>query len=132
MAGVGRPLKFKTPEDLEDKINEFLIACNVKGITPTKGQLALYLDTTRETLSEYEEKEEYVDALKRIYLIIEENWVQKLTGQAVTGTIFYLKNAYSKNWREKSEQDITSGGKPFVPIYGSLSIKKSNEEDKVE
>lgn len=132
MAGVGRPLKFKTPEDLEDKINEFLIACNAKGITPTKGQLALYLDTTRETLSEYEEKEEYVDALKRIYLIIEENWVQKLTGQAVTGTIFYLKNAYSKNWREKSEQDITSGGKPFVPIYGSLSIKKSNEEDKVE
>lgn len=34
--------------------------------------------------------------------------------------------------KQQIDQDITSGGKPFVPIYGSLSIKKSNEEDKVE
>lgn len=83
---------------------------------PTKGGLALYLDTTRETLSDYEDKEEFSDALKSAYLIIEEAWVQKLSGQAVTGTIFYLKNAYSKDWREKTEQDITSGGEKFNPV----------------
>lgn len=94
---------------------------------PTKGGLAIYLDTVRETLSRYEEKDEYRDALKSAYQNIEEAWIQKLSGQAVTGTIFYLKNAYSKDWRDKTESDITSGGKP-IPLLNVL-YNPSNKED---
>jgi hypothetical protein len=80
---------------------------------PTKGGLALYLDTTRETLGDYEKKEDYSDAIKRAYGLIENAWVQKLSGQSVAGVIFYLKNAYKENWKDRNETDITTGGKPL-------------------
>lgn len=122
---AGRPPKFQTPEELNDKINEFLMECNEKGIHPTKGQLALYLDTTRETLSDYEKKEGYSDAIKRIYGIIEEHWVQQLANkQSVAGIIFYLKNAYSRDWRDKNETDITTQGDK---INGVIMLPQRND-----
>jgi len=99
--------KFSSPEDLQSKISEYLEHCAKKEMIPTKGNLALFLDTTRETLSVYEEKEDYSDTIKRVYQVIEDAWVQRLKGQSVAGVIFYLKNAYSKEWRDKQETEVT-------------------------
>ena len=103
---MGRPPKFKTPDELREKIENFFIQCIEKKKVPTKGGLAIALDTTRETLGDYEKKKDYSDALKSAYLFIEENWVQKLAGSNVAGTIFYLKNAFKDNWRDKQEIEI--------------------------
>lgn len=114
--GAGRPPKFNSPEELQEKLEQYFNQCIENNKMPTKGGLALYLDTTRETLSDYEKKEEFSDAIKVSYQIIEDAWVQKLSGQAVTGTIFYLKNAFSRDWRDKTEQDVTSGGESISPL----------------
>ena len=101
---VGRPPKY-TPEEFDIKVQSFFQDCIENKKVPTKGGLALYLDTTRETLREYEGKVEYVDALKKAYTLIEEEWVQRLAGNNVAGTIFYLKNAFSEYWRDKQERE---------------------------
>lgn len=90
---------------------------------PTKGGMAIYLDTIRDTLCEYEKKEGYSDAIKSSYDLIEDAWVQKLSGHAVTGTIFYLKNAFSKDWRDKTETDITTKGESI----NKASYKQAEE-----
>lgn len=83
---------------------------------PTKGGMALCLDTCRDTLGEYEKKENYSDTIKRAYKTIENAWVQKLAGQSVAGIIFYLKNAFKENWKDRNEVHNT----------GEITVKRIN------
>ena len=75
----------------------------------TKAGLALHLNTTRETLGDYEKKKDFSYAIKRAYTIIEEAWNQKLAGNSPTGSIFYLKSAFQ--YRDRI--DVTSDDKPI-------------------
>lgn len=125
---AGRPLKFQSVEELQEKIEEYFSKCKTEGKKPIISGLALHLDTTRETLCDYRDKDEYSYSIKRAKqrceAILEENLVEGKVNP--TGTIFNLKNNYG--WKDKTEQDVdvTSGGKP---IYGSLSRHHINEED---
>lgn len=100
---AGRPLKFKTPEELEEKINEYFSKCEAKGERPFISELAYYLDTTRETLSDYREKDAYSDSIKkakqRCEIELEKNLIEGKVNP--TGTIFNLKNNYG--WRDRTE-----------------------------
>ncbi len=126
MARPKGTLKFRTPKDFEDLISDYFGL--LKNDMPTKAGLALYLDTTRETLGDYEKRDGYSYTLKRAYYVIENAWVQRLTGQAVAGVIFYLKNAFKNDYRDRNETDITTAGKPlFLP---SDVIKKYNLNDR--
>lgn len=118
---AGRPLKFKTVEQLQNAIDLYFISCedpedSTKYIRPlTITGLANALDTSRETLLDYEEKEEYSDTIKRakgkIHQYVEE---YLFIGKNQTGAIFNLKNNY--NWKDKTEQDITTGGEKITPL----------------
>lgn len=125
---AGRPLKFQSVEELQEKIEEYFSKCKTEGKKPIISGLALHLDTTRETLCDYRDKDEYSYSIKRAKqrceAILEENLVEGKVNP--TGTIFNLKNNYG--WKDKTEQDVdvTSGGKP---IYGSLSRHHINEEN---
>ncbi len=102
---MARPLKYNEIE-FKDKIEKYLLDCGEKGKMPTKGGLAMYLEMTRDMLGDYEKKEGFGNALKRAYYLIEDEWVQRLKGQSVAGIIFYLKNAFSKDWRDKQEIEV--------------------------
>lgn len=94
--------------------------------------LALALDTSRETLLEYEGEVEgreksdpmFADTIKKAKLKIQNYLEQNLQAASPTGTIFNLKNNYG--WKDKSEQDITSGGQPLkttlVEFIGDAAI----------
>lgn len=56
---VGRPLKFKSVEELQKKIDAYFEDENNKPYTIT--DLAVWLDCDRKTLINYEEKEELID-----------------------------------------------------------------------
>lgn len=108
---MARPPKFESVQEFEGLINAYFIECKNEEKIASKAGLALALDTTRETLGDYEKKEGFSDTLKRAYQMIEEGWVQKLGGTTqVTGAIFYLKNAFSKDYRDKHELDHTTKG----------------------
>ena len=116
MARPKGTLKFRTPDDLIEGIERYFKECESEKEMPTKGGLALSLNISKESLGDYIKRDNYSDSLKRAYNLIENAWVQRLTGQSVAGVIFYLKNAFSKDWRDKQETDITTGGKPlFLP-----------------
>jgi hypothetical protein len=113
----GRPLKFKSVDELKDKIEAYFLSIQDEDGNyikpPTVTGLAVALNTSRETLCNYEEKEEYFDAIKDAKARCEA-WVEEnaLVGKAnATFSIFNLKNNYK--WKDKTESDITSGGEPL-------------------
>lgn len=127
---AGRPLKFETPELLEEKINEYF------SVTPkeewTWTGLALHLDTSRETLREYKERPEFVDSLKKALLKVENSYELDLKKHGRSGTIFALKNF---DWKDKSEQDITTQGEKIqsgviiLPQKNGSPLEATTETD---
>ena len=113
MAQVGRPPKWKSKEELDNLINAYFLSIqdpDKPGVyirPPTITGLAVFLDTTRETLSDYKENDEFSDSLKAAKAKCE-NWVEEnaMLGKAnATFSIFNLKNNYG--WKDKTEQDIS-------------------------
>lgn len=103
MAG-GRPLKFKTVEDLDEKIEAYFSECKETDKPMTITGLALALDTTRETILDYEDRKEFSDTIKRAKLRCQEYTENYLyTGKNATGAIFSLKNNYG--WVDRTEVD---------------------------
>jgi hypothetical protein len=80
--------------------------------------LAIALETSRETLMNYEKKDEFFDAVKSIKLVCENYAERALLGKNPTGPIFALKNY---GWRDKREIEHT-GDLPF-----NLTIVQRNE-----
>lgn len=92
--------------------------------------LALALDTNRQTLINYESgeyhtkeidketRQGFIDAIKRAKVKIENYNEVMLYTPSPTGTIFNLKNNFG--WKDKTEQDITSGGDKLSP-FANLS-----------
>lgn len=114
---------FKTPEELEAKINAYFDNTPKEEWTWTG--LALYLDTNRQTLLNYSERPEFVDPIKKGLARVENGYEIDLKRHGRPGTIFALKNF---DWKDRQEQDITSGGKP-IPILGNVRTNDSNKED---
>lgn len=146
MAEVGRPLKFKSVEELQEKIDGYFESCfemkwvdedmrdeygefvytkkgkkkqthklERKQTKPFKiTDLALALGTTRDLLCDYEDKDEFSDAIKKAKLMVEGDYENRLINRGNSGDIFALKNF---NWKDRSETDLTSGNKP-IPVLG--------------
>lgn len=121
---AGRPLKFKTVEDLEKAIDKYFNETDIKEWTITG--LALALDTSRETLCDYEEKDGYSDTIKKAKLMVENSYELDLKKYGRAGTIFALKNF---DWKDKSEVDHTTKGKELpTPILNAIHTDYSNQE----
>ena len=102
MAG-GRPLKYKNVKAIQKDIDMYFDECDKDGRPYTVSGLAFALGTNRQTLINYEEKEEFFDTIKnakaRIEMYNEELLYDKNAPTA--GVIFNLKNNYG--WKDKQE-----------------------------
>lgn len=108
---AGRPLKFQSVEELDSKINEYFD--NTPKDEWTWTGLALYLDTCRQTLLNYEERPEFVDSIKKGLARVENGYEIDLKKHGRSGTIFALKNF---DWKDKQETDITTKGEQILGI----------------
>lgn len=114
---IGRPLKFKSPEEITEKAEAYFAKClkNREPILVTG--LCLELDTTRETLMDYEDDrgQDFSDAVKKAKLKCAqyaEN--QMYTGKnGAAGPIFALKNF---GWRDERSIDHSNKGEKFESI----------------
>ena len=129
----GRPLKFKTVKELEERIDEYFNSCfepafNKDGtkkidfrtgeqmvwqIKPfTLSGLAYYLDIDRKTLYNYSKRDKFFPTIKkaraRVEAYVEE---QLFKPQIAAGVIFNLKNNF--DWRDKPE-DMERTTEDFV------------------
>lgn len=95
-----RPLKFKNIEKLQEKIDKYFEETPQEEWTIT--WLALALDTSRDTLMNYEWRDGFSDTIKRAKDMVEHSYEIDLKKKGNTGTIFALKNF---DWKDKSEVD---------------------------
>lgn len=106
----GRPGAFSSPEELTQRIQEymdFLMECKR---FPTNAGLAHWLGVSRDTLNEYSRKKGFSDVVAQFDNFSEDMWLQNLTRPNSTGTAFYLKNRFAY----ADTIDHTSGGKPIT------------------
>jgi len=117
----GRPKKFQSVEEMEKLIESYFIHCdnpaNPKPYTITG--LAVWLDTDRNTLLDYEnyekfpENEPFFRTIKRAKAKIQQFAEESLWKSGITaGVIFNLKNNWG--WKDKTEQELSGpDGKPI-------------------
>ena len=119
MADTGRPMKYKSVKAMQSDIDDYFKECDESGRPYTVSGLAYALGTNRQTLLNYEEKEEFFDTIKRAKAKIELFNEELLYNKDVstTGVIFNLKNNYG--WKDK--QEIEADVKNDVTINIELS-----------
>lgn len=106
----GRPLKFETVEELEEKIDTYFNGTLKDEWTITG--LALALDIDRHTLLNYERKKKFSTSIKRAKTMVENAYEIELRKYGRSGTIFALKNF---GWVDRSELTGKEGEK-LIPI----------------
>jgi len=121
---AGRPLKFKDKEELEAKIENYFATTKKEEWTITG--LAIALDTSRETLCNYESRETFFDTIKKAKDFVEHSYELDLKKSGRTGTIFALKNF---EWKDKVETDITTKGDKIEATSSALLIAQKYEEE---
>lgn len=108
--GPGHPPLFTNPEQLQKLMIAYLEKCEKGKLMPNRAGLCVEIDIARDSYYEYRNKKEYSDTIKRFEQATESIWVQRLGGNSPTGAIFYLKNAFREDYKDRHETDITSGG----------------------
>lgn len=96
---MSRPLSYTSPEALESAVSDYFDRCDTKQAPYTISGLALFLGVTRQTLLNYEKRDEFFDTLSlakaRCEAFAEEHL---FSGKGVSGVIFNLRCNY--NWGE--------------------------------
>lgn len=97
---MARPLKYESAEQIEKLSQEYFDSTPKDEWTITG--LALALDTNRQTLMNYEDREEFFDTIKKLKTKVENQYEISLRKNGRSGDIFGLKNF---GWKDKSEVD---------------------------
>lgn len=130
----GRPLLYKTPEEMQKIIDEYFDWCDNRAIkiwddktqkelmigSPapyTMSGLARRLGMDRRTLLDYKKRDKFLPTIKAARERIHEDVETRLMEKQATGAIFNLKNNF--DWKDKSEVD--NNIKFPKPIYGGKS-----------
>jgi len=124
-AKVGRPPKFKTPEDMQMQIEAYFATCDENKRPYTVPGLALALGfSSRSSLFDYATRnaghEEFADTIKTAKLRIETQRVEDLVmcrGNA-GGLVFDLKNNFG--WRDQQNVELTGAQGGPVQIAAGL------------
>lgn len=101
---MARPLAVQTPEEFEALADAYFALCEAEGRRPTMNGLTLALGlSSRQSLLNYGEREEFLDVVKRARTTIEAAWESALAESNVAGAIFWLKN---QGWTDKTETEL--------------------------
>lgn len=120
---AGRPLKFQSVEELDQRIA--LYFSNTPEEDWTWTGLALWLDVDKYTLTTYKEREEFSPSIKRALQRVESSYEKDLKRHGRTGTIFALKNF---DWKDKSEVDQNVKGDLNLNLETKAAIDKAVDE----
>jgi hypothetical protein len=141
---AGRPLKYKTPEELQVAIDAYFDYCDnrlVNGwdnktneqfayVSPepyTMSGLAYHIGMSRRALLNYKHKDQFLPTIKAARRKVEMDVERRLMeGKAQTGAIFNLKNNFG--WKDESKVENTIRlPKPITNI--DVPRDDSNQED---
>lgn len=116
---AGRPPFYKTVEEMDTAIDNYFVSTKENNEPLTITGLALWLGfTSRQAVLNYEGKPEFVDAIKRAKLQIE-NYNEKVLydrGIPTAGVIFNLAN----NYKRQNKQTIDTTTREANPLKDKL------------
>lgn len=95
---VGRPMKYESPDIMQENIERYFNDTKSEEITITG--LCIALGLNKDTFYEYGKKEEYKDIITMARLYVENSYELSLRKYGRTGDIFALKNF---GWKDKQE-----------------------------
>lgn len=121
---VGRPRLIASPEEFDNRVDEYLSWCRAKDEPILLTGLVLALGfSSKDTLYQYEKLDEFSDSVKRARTFIEMEYEKRLnTANSATGPIFALKNF---GWKDKQEHELIGTLETKLP---SLSDLFKNDE----
>lgn len=125
VVNLRRPLKYADKAKLEADIEAYFEKMDEEGRPYTISGLAVALDTSRNTLIQYEEKDEYVNTIKKAKQRCE-NWAEEaaLMGKAnSTFSIFSMKNNYG--WVDEQKRNVTSESNVTISSEEQDMLKKA-------
>ena len=127
---MGRPLKFASVKELQEKIDAYFAQTPPTQQTITG--LALALDTYRDVLMDYQsgkyddkgksdnDNRDFSNTIKRAKTRIENAYELSLRTRGSAGDIFGLKNF---GWKDKTESEITNPDGSLNP-YNALTAEE--------
>lgn len=126
---VGKPLKFKSVAELDMKIALWLSDRTSKELPLTITSLAVYLDTTRETLLDYQKKEKYSDTINRAKALCHCYAEDRLFLSNAAGPTFALKANFG--WKDTKNVELTGAGAFSLPVdeYKKLRSEMLDDDD---
>ena len=93
MTRRGRPPKYTDPGTFDMMVDLYVAACDDKKEPLTIPGLALFLGfSCRQSLYEYQEKEEFTDSIKRARSLVEADMIRRGLATGGAMPIFILKN----------------------------------------
>lgn len=120
---AGRPLKYKTVEELDKAIDGYFDDTLQTKETengfrytnpPTVSGLAYHLGfESRQSMYDYKAREAFSYSIKRAVTRIEIAHEQNLFSTGATGSIFWLKN---RGWKDKHETDLNVNTLPKLDV----------------
>jgi len=111
---MGRPPKYETAVELQEKIDEYFDSIETEGKKATITGLILACGfCSRQAFYHLEKNKKFSYTIKRAHLQIENHYEGLLQGNSVAGPIFALKNL---GWSDRQEIDHTSKGERLTPI----------------
>lgn len=122
----GRPPHYETPEELDKKVNEYLLHCIEKEEKPTITGMTLFVGfSSRASWDDYQKRDGFSYIVKRAKLTVENSYEQS----GGTIDIFALKNM---GWKDRTEIDQTNTNLNSNPIsLEEIQQAKKNLEDEV-
>ena len=110
---MGRPPKYKTAEELQEKIDEYFNDPYESNPVTITGLILYCGFCSRQSFYDLEAKEEFTYGIKKARLRVTNHYEGLLQGNSVAGPIFALKNL---GWSDRQEIDHTSKGERLTPI----------------
>lgn len=103
---AGRPPKYNSPEEMQEKIDEYIDYCRTNDRIPVQGELAYFLGfESRQSLWDYMQKEEFSYIIRRVKLFCENELNQKALKGEANPQIAKLNLITNYNYKEKLEID---------------------------
>lgn len=139
---AGRPVAFKTPEDLLAKLYEFLAECENRVVeVATKSGVeeiispaprtieafCAYAGITKTCFYDYGKKPKFKNIIAQYKQIVEAYWVSQCAeGRPGNKADFILKNAFADNW--KDDKSVTLNGQ--LKTVAVKFIENDNDKQK--
>ena len=127
MSETGRPRKYKSPEEFDAKVDEYVEQCIEDGEPILWTGMALHLGFYgRAEMDNYMGYDGFSNSVKRAKAIVEMGYEKLLALGGGSGPIFALKNF---GWVDKQEIDHSSPDGSMSPGEVSITVTKQDIKD---